>query len=533
MPLSRILIPSYPSPLPLFSLPLPLLPLQEAWFHGFLSYDEANEVLRCCPVGTFLIRFSESSPKSLALTYVAAGSAVRHVKIEPVPGRGFEMDREYTHAPLSPSAVGSASCECVWLSIHRRVQQPAGHRGRECERAVSPRTRRPQELQVFPRHPHLPRDGGAARRQIGAPAPPPFSPVCLSLTCLPVRLCVFVYACVCLCVLRVPVCVGGASLAVCMRACLTALVSLSLLVQAGTYLLRFSRSQPGSLVVGYVSPTGAALQCLIHPNPDGYGYVLGDKRYNTLDEIIHTNSAVLKTPLLASQFSSVMPEMPIVPTLTPNTLVEHSSVDAYGRLVAPPAPLLSGYHEGPLTGAGKPGGPPPPSLPLPHPSAAAYAPPKDYMPRPGELVRTPSVEPVMSSYGPMMSGFAPLPASLYAAPPTVSFPPVGTLERSLSETAPLGLPPVAPGSMLPSLPQTSLYSSLPEPAMPAPPSLPLTSQASSTEGRLCPVCLEAKPKWVVLLPCGHPLCTECVEKLHSKKCAMCMQVFTGYNPLYL
>ena len=65
---------------------------QEAWFHGFLSYDEANEVLRCCPVGTFLIRFSQSSPTSLALAFVAPDKSVKQVKIDAVTGRGFVMD---------------------------------------------------------------------------------------------------------------------------------------------------------------------------------------------------------------------------------------------------------------------------------------------------------------------------------------------------------------------------------------------------------------------------------------------------------
>jgi hypothetical protein len=69
-----------------------LCAVQEAWFHGFLSFDEANEVLRCCPVGTFLIRFSQSSPTSLALAFVAPDQSVKQVRIDAKPGHGFIMD---------------------------------------------------------------------------------------------------------------------------------------------------------------------------------------------------------------------------------------------------------------------------------------------------------------------------------------------------------------------------------------------------------------------------------------------------------
>lgn len=52
----------------------------------------------------------------------------------------------------------------------------------------------------------------------------------------------------------------------------------------GTYLLRFSHSQPGSLVVALINDAGDVQQSLIHSNPDRGGYTVGRETYRSLDE---------------------------------------------------------------------------------------------------------------------------------------------------------------------------------------------------------------------------------------------------------
>lgn len=74
---------------------------QEAWFHGFLSFEEANEVLRQCPVGTFLIRFSQSAATALALAFVSPSREVVQVRIDAVPGRGFVLDGTWLSVAMS------------------------------------------------------------------------------------------------------------------------------------------------------------------------------------------------------------------------------------------------------------------------------------------------------------------------------------------------------------------------------------------------------------------------------------------------
>jgi hypothetical protein len=82
-------------------------------------------------------------------------------------------------------------------------------------------------------------------------------------------------------------------------------------------------------VVGYVSPAGSTTQCLIHPSPDGHGYVLGERTYPTLEDIICVNSAVLNKPLLASQFCAVVPEMGFAPAVASNAVKDHYAMDAW------------------------------------------------------------------------------------------------------------------------------------------------------------------------------------------------------------
>jgi len=51
-----------------------------AWFHGFLSSNDAQRALRGKPDGTFLLRFSTSNPGSYALS-VAYSGTVGHWRI--------------------------------------------------------------------------------------------------------------------------------------------------------------------------------------------------------------------------------------------------------------------------------------------------------------------------------------------------------------------------------------------------------------------------------------------------------------------
>ena len=65
---------------------------QESWFHGFLTYDEAAEVLRGRDVGTFLIRFSQSAPSSFAVAFVEGDGSVNQVLVKSILGKGFELE---------------------------------------------------------------------------------------------------------------------------------------------------------------------------------------------------------------------------------------------------------------------------------------------------------------------------------------------------------------------------------------------------------------------------------------------------------
>ena len=70
--------------------------MAETWFHGFLSYEEAVEVLRVCSPGAFLIRFSQSSPCAFALAYIAADRTIQQVIIDATPSGFVTGGRAYT-----------------------------------------------------------------------------------------------------------------------------------------------------------------------------------------------------------------------------------------------------------------------------------------------------------------------------------------------------------------------------------------------------------------------------------------------------
>ena len=75
----------------------------------------------------------------------------------------------------------------------------------------------------------------------------------------------------------------------------------------GTYLMRFSKSQPGSMVLafrvaGLKNNKGKVQQSLIYSSPETGGYRVGSKLYPDLESIIKDNSDRLKLPCIASPF---------------------------------------------------------------------------------------------------------------------------------------------------------------------------------------------------------------------------------------
>ena len=89
-------------------------------------------------------------------------------------------------------------------------------------------------------------------------------------------------------------------------------VSLLKSQQKGTYLMRFSKSQPGSLVIAYTSNGNSVKQTIV--NSSTLGYTINDRSWNTLDMLIYDNRNRLITPCYAIAY-----EAPIVETKTSNT----------------------------------------------------------------------------------------------------------------------------------------------------------------------------------------------------------------------
>jgi serine/threonine protein phosphatase PrpC len=83
--------------------------LFQPWFHGDLSTAEATELLSKCPIGTFMIRFSDTGRFTYALSYSTADDArpdhplvneVKHIDIYKVPS-GYTIGAEHASAPAS------------------------------------------------------------------------------------------------------------------------------------------------------------------------------------------------------------------------------------------------------------------------------------------------------------------------------------------------------------------------------------------------------------------------------------------------
>jgi hypothetical protein len=67
--------------------------VNETWFSGFLSLDEAKKFLEFQAVGTYLVRFSSSKPGSFAVAFTHTPGHVTHVIISTTP-EGFSIKEE-------------------------------------------------------------------------------------------------------------------------------------------------------------------------------------------------------------------------------------------------------------------------------------------------------------------------------------------------------------------------------------------------------------------------------------------------------
>jgi hypothetical protein len=65
--------------------------LAEDWFAGFITFDEAQEVLKCSQVGSFLVRFSATHTCGFAIAYKTANDGIKQVLVTAKPG-GFYLD---------------------------------------------------------------------------------------------------------------------------------------------------------------------------------------------------------------------------------------------------------------------------------------------------------------------------------------------------------------------------------------------------------------------------------------------------------
>jgi len=83
----------------------------QRWFFGYISSVEAEELLYKQKVGTYLVRFSRSSPGAFALEYVREPDSVNHVLIKSTPNYGFEtQNHSQTMGVSFPSMSDLLQC---------------------------------------------------------------------------------------------------------------------------------------------------------------------------------------------------------------------------------------------------------------------------------------------------------------------------------------------------------------------------------------------------------------------------------------
>jgi len=69
--------------------------VKEPWFHGYLATTDAEAVLKVYPRGTFLVRFSNTKPKTFCISKVSTNKAIKHVVIPHETGKGLAFENMY------------------------------------------------------------------------------------------------------------------------------------------------------------------------------------------------------------------------------------------------------------------------------------------------------------------------------------------------------------------------------------------------------------------------------------------------------
>jgi len=82
--------------------------LSNVWFHGNISTPEAESRLSGKGAGTFLIRFSTSSPGAFTISKVAPNKSINHQRIIYRVGRGFELGNNVVYHSLDDLVKGQS-----------------------------------------------------------------------------------------------------------------------------------------------------------------------------------------------------------------------------------------------------------------------------------------------------------------------------------------------------------------------------------------------------------------------------------------
>ncbi|GBG29275.1 Pepsin A-1 [Hondaea fermentalgiana] len=90
-------------------------------FRGFLSFDDAEDMLEGHPVGTFLIRFSQSQDGCLVVAYVTPSEGVRQSKIFTDANRGFILGGE-VYKRIAALVLENSDKLRIPLAVERSVE---------------------------------------------------------------------------------------------------------------------------------------------------------------------------------------------------------------------------------------------------------------------------------------------------------------------------------------------------------------------------------------------------------------------------
>ena len=255
--------------------------LKESWFHGFISFDEAKEVLRGCQAGTFLVRFSESKRCCFSIACVVQSSTGMKSLSSSSSFSSSSSSSAASSSPSSPSFSSNNNTQVQQIIIEATKNQ--GYRTSNGSIFYSSMAKVVDAFDI-----------------LKYPAPNTISR------------CRFFHG------------------------FLTYKEAKHLLKDkiVGTYLMRFSKSQPGSLVLAYTCEKGSGnsnssrskqskrssrssktnsssnivvKQSLVYSSPQGYT-IGGEKVWPTLDALIYDNRNRLKEPCFAVEYE-IPPEI--------------------------------------------------------------------------------------------------------------------------------------------------------------------------------------------------------------------------------